>query len=620
MKGSALLGLAALAGGASGATVRQTLDLRDWVVDYLRPTLDLPDSPRKVPYEIPRSVSKAALLANGEYPGTAIVATEGDWVEVTVVNHMLSNDASIHWHGVHMVGTPWADGVRGVTQGPIIPGANYTYRFKAEPAGTHFWHAHYEAQMMDRGLRGPIVIHAKEDPFKNMYTEERIVVLSDEWQNPDVCLRSEGALPGNPVCSEIDRASFNGHYGNGSAAYPWPEIEVEQGKCYRFRWIGMMGQAQNYQMSITGHSQKMISYDGADLEPLEVSQFNLHAGERVDTVFCADQAAGAYVITATYDLACFLVHGKMGPISPTLWKMNEVDACSFYAVLKYKGATTPGPSELPFGAPNGTGGGATPAAVNATTVDLGLRDDWAKLVPLTPKPLPAEPSHRYVVNIGIKAPEYEGAATPYASSYRMYMFTEEKSWSMPETPLLFTKNSCGTNGAPVLEIPENASSVEIVLNNLSPTAHVLHLHGMRFQVVNYAEYSQTWCSQTKPQCFFTPRELGWLHCPGDLGVCDENDKNIDNGNCWGCKYNAQKSANTQFDLSRAVEKDMISIWRRSWAVIRIPNVNPGYWTFHCHMEQHIPTGQLMVFGMKKSEIPAIPKDVPRAGSCPVFSD
>lgn len=43
-------------------------------------------------------------------------------------------------------GTPWADGVPGVTQCPIAPGDKLTYRFRANHYGTTWWHSHYSAQ------------------------------------------------------------------------------------------------------------------------------------------------------------------------------------------------------------------------------------------------------------------------------------------------------------------------------------------------------------------------------------------------------------------------------------------------------------------------------------------
>merc|ERR1719198_1016250 len=96
------------------------------------------------------------------------------------------------------------------------------------------------------------------------------------------------------------------------------------------------------------------------------------------------------------------------------------------------------------------------------------------------------------------------------------MFTERgKSWVKPQTPFLHTKGTCGAEGVPVITIDKPNATVEVVINNLSPTAHVLHMHGMRFSVVNYAPYSQSWCSNAQFECFFTPVSVAdHLYCPG----------------------------------------------------------------------------------------------------------
>ena len=39
--------------------------------------------------------------------------------------------------------------------------------------------------------------------------------------------------------------------------------------------------------------------DGADVEPVVVSKFNLHAGARADVVVCADQEPGNFRMSAT---------------------------------------------------------------------------------------------------------------------------------------------------------------------------------------------------------------------------------------------------------------------------------------------------------------------------------
>lgn len=67
---------------------------------------------------------------------------EGDRVIVDATNMMRSESTTLHWHGQHMVMSPYMDGTPFVTQCPIPPGTSFRYDFVAETPGTHFWHSH----------------------------------------------------------------------------------------------------------------------------------------------------------------------------------------------------------------------------------------------------------------------------------------------------------------------------------------------------------------------------------------------------------------------------------------------------------------------------------------------
>mmetsp|Transcript_128974 Transcript_128974/g.401231 ORF Transcript_128974/g.401231 Transcript_128974/m.401231 type:complete len:652 (+) Transcript_128974:34-1989(+) len=600
----------------SECEVKYDWDVRDWVVDFLRPTVSLGGkASRKAPFEIASDKRKAALLVNNQYPGPLVEAVEGQLICVNVTNNLLDAGIVFHWHGLHMRGSPSMDGVYGVTQAGIAAqGGSFMYRFRGN-AGTSFYHAHMQAMQMDRGLKGPIVIHPKKDPHGHLYDEEKIVALSDEWQNPEVCLRAEGAQPGNPVCAEIEKASWNGQWGDGSEEYPWPMVTVEKGKCYRLRFIGMMGQAQNFQIQIAGHDMTLIAVDGADVVPTKLSQFNLHAGERADIVVCADQEPGNYLMTATYDLACFL-ETLPAPHMP------KVDSCKYWAFLNYKGHDGKAGSASKkllggYNPPKGSGGGLSPKPVAGPEWDTNRRKDWNMIRNLQSTAEPEKPDVRYVLDVGVAGPSFQPGMSPYAHTDRMYMFTDIRPWKKPQTPLLHTKGQCGAEGVPFITV-DNATTVELVINNLSPTAHVLHMHGMRFSVVNSASFSESWCSSAHFECFFLPMAVAKrLDCPGaragDPGTKFPYDA------YWGCPYDPAKDAATQ-NLTSPLQKDMITLWRRSWAVIRFKADNPGTWLFHCHMEQHIPTGQIMAFNIRPKEHPPIPRDVPTEGPCPVWSE
>ena len=88
-------------------------------------------------WELLPGVSTRAITYNGSVPGPTIRVTEGDTLRVTLRNE-LDQDTTIHWHGLHVPNA--MDGVPGVTQDPVKPGATFTYEFTASHAGTFMYH------------------------------------------------------------------------------------------------------------------------------------------------------------------------------------------------------------------------------------------------------------------------------------------------------------------------------------------------------------------------------------------------------------------------------------------------------------------------------------------------
>jgi FtsP/CotA-like multicopper oxidase with cupredoxin domain len=68
-----------------------------------------------------------------------------------------------------------------VSQQPVPPGGTFTYRFKAEPAGTFWYHSHTAEQYGD-GLRGPLIVDDPNDPHKSRYdtdSDDHVLMLAD---------------------------------------------------------------------------------------------------------------------------------------------------------------------------------------------------------------------------------------------------------------------------------------------------------------------------------------------------------------------------------------------------------------------------------------------------------
>lgn len=136
------------------------------------PYKDCPSTEIVRPYEwnitrgiiAPDGYEKKVILVNGQYPGPLVEANWGDYIEVKVNNMIddVEEGTAIHWHGFMQEGTPWMDGVPGVSQCPIAPSKSFTYKFQATVYGSSWYHSHYSAQYSG-GLYGPIVVHGPVD-------------------------------------------------------------------------------------------------------------------------------------------------------------------------------------------------------------------------------------------------------------------------------------------------------------------------------------------------------------------------------------------------------------------------------------------------------------------------
>ena len=103
-----------------------------------------------------------ALTFDGKSPGPELRVEQGDLVEVVLRNDDVEDGVTIHWHGIDVPNAE--DGVAGVTQNAVLPGASYTYRFRAEQVGTFWYHTHQVSSTeVRRGLFGVIVIEPREE-------------------------------------------------------------------------------------------------------------------------------------------------------------------------------------------------------------------------------------------------------------------------------------------------------------------------------------------------------------------------------------------------------------------------------------------------------------------------
>ncbi len=110
-----------------------------------------------------------ALTFNGTSPGPEIRAKKGQLVEVTLVNTDVAEGVTVHWHGVDVPNAE--DGVPGVTQDAVAPGARHVYRFVPTRAGTFWYHTHRDGSTnVRRGLFGALIVDEATGFERTLFT------------------------------------------------------------------------------------------------------------------------------------------------------------------------------------------------------------------------------------------------------------------------------------------------------------------------------------------------------------------------------------------------------------------------------------------------------------------
>jgi FtsP/CotA-like multicopper oxidase with cupredoxin domain len=84
--------------------------------------------------------SITGFTVNGTSPGPEIRVRQGQLIEVHLRNESVVAGVALHWHGLDVPNA--MDGVAGVTQDAVPIGAEFTYRFVADRAGSFWYHSH----------------------------------------------------------------------------------------------------------------------------------------------------------------------------------------------------------------------------------------------------------------------------------------------------------------------------------------------------------------------------------------------------------------------------------------------------------------------------------------------
>jgi FtsP/CotA-like multicopper oxidase with cupredoxin domain len=238
---------------------------------------------------------------NGHTPGPILRVRQGTPARILVTN-ALDQDTTVHWHGVRLPNA--MDGVPGLTQPPIKPGASFTYEFTPPDAGTFWYHSHANSlEQLGRGLAGAFIVEEREP----VAIDRDLVWMLADWR-----LNTNGHLS-RRFGNAMDDA-MSGHIGNvvtlnGTAGADQP---VKAGERLRLRLVNS-ALARMMALRFEGHKPTIVAIDGQPCEPHDPEGGSLLLGPamRLDVVIDMQGEPGRRysVVDEFYDdLAYTLTH------------------------------------------------------------------------------------------------------------------------------------------------------------------------------------------------------------------------------------------------------------------------------------------------------------------------
>jgi bilirubin oxidase len=246
-----------------------------------------------------------AAQTDGPVVGPLIDVREGDTVEIRFVNR-LAQASTIHWHGL-----PVPPDQDGNPSAPTPPGASHVYRFTLPlgSAGTYWYHPHphmNSAEQVFRGLAGPIVVRAADDPLAGW--PERHLFISD------LKLAADGTIAPNDMMDWMNGREGQFVLINGARR---PRIEATGDERWRV-WNGCNARYLRFSLG-SGQPFAQVGTDGGLLEqPREgLTELLLAPGERAELIVRAGTVPAAAVLSAdSYDRSKMAMAGGSLPPDP----------------------------------------------------------------------------------------------------------------------------------------------------------------------------------------------------------------------------------------------------------------------------------------------------------------
>ena len=565
------------------------------------------------------------ILINGQFPGPTLEVMEGAEVAVKVVNELLKEGLTIHWHGIHLRNNVWMDGVPYITQCPILPRQSFSYRFIADPPGTHWYHSHNELQRID-GLFGALIVRRSKE--KGTVPPHFPMVINDWFplSSTEIDLMSpfRNAGPGSAESlfispdkkgSSLDGVELtsmdywsgliNGRGRKGNNTSPLTVFNVIRGKKYRLHIVMASGEFA-YRVSIDTHELTVIESDGHPVEPARFESVIAYPGETYVVEFEADQSPGRYWIRAA------TLRTGRGFENPQpdgiVWEVK--------AILNYDKTIDK------KGDPNSRKRNCTsetPCKVLNCPWPAYRRDLFPNTRCVAVSELRLD-SSRYEGDISKEREDVDvelflnllfliGSSI---NSRRMVMpraplFQEPSTWQLVPCTQECAKTGCRCSN--VVSLPANKTVQLVIMSDIfagfqegtvpgseSKAHHPMHLHGHSFRVLKTA-YP------------VVDNMTGKILDGNKDIVCNWREDRTCSHPYW------ISGSATELNFDNPPLKDTLLVPAMGYTVVRFRTNNPGYWLFHCHAMLHFIEGMTLLFNVSYENHPPVP---PRFPTCQTF--
>ncbi|WP_244867677.1 multicopper oxidase family protein [Vannielia litorea] len=239
---------------------------------------------------LPEGYGKTRVWSyGGVLPGEEIRVPQGGRVRRRLVND-LDQATSTHWHGIRIDNA--MDGVSGLTQEAVVPGASFDYDFVVPDAGTYWYHAHNRSfEQVARGLYGALIVEEREAPDVD---REEVLILDDWLIDPETAqLAGDFGAPHD--------LSHAGRLGNFITTNGQPNLTLQAKRHERLRLrLLNASNARIFQLQLSGMEGWLVALDGMPLrEPQTVREpIVLGPAQRADVVvdITADSGEVAHVV------------------------------------------------------------------------------------------------------------------------------------------------------------------------------------------------------------------------------------------------------------------------------------------------------------------------------------